>query len=368
MQKVQVGDVYGQLTVIQLNAKESGNHKYHLCQCSCGEQCLKRTDNLRGAKNPSCGCTKITNKKDRVGDKNGLLTIIEAYIRTDGKHSWHKCQCDCGQICEIRTDNFRRKIEISCGCTYTNVIKNKVGDKQGLLTIINAYVKNDGKHSYHQCQCECGNVCMTRADYFRNNEKISCGCNYDNCKKIKKGDKYGLLTVIEPYVRDNGHESWHKCVCECGNIREIRRKNLQIGKMPSCGCINSKGEMIIRKMLDSNYIKYQQQYCFSDLISVNNARLYFDFAILNDKDEIILLIEYNGQQHYDPIEFFGGEERLKTQQKNDNLKIEYCKSHNTPLLIIPYWDFNKIEELVLNQIEEVKLSANCRYSSQSGHS
>lgn len=39
----------------------------------------------------------------------------------------------------------------------------------------------------------------------------------------------------------------------------------------------------------------------------------FDFAILNDNGEIIRLIEFDGQQHFEGIDIFGGEEQFKIQ-------------------------------------------------------
>ena len=57
------------------------------------------------------------------------------------------------------------------------------------------------------------------------------------------------------------------------------------------------------------------------------------------------IIEYQGQQHYEPIERFGGIERFNLQQKYDNMKKEYCKKNNIQLLVIPYWE-NNIEKII----------------------
>ena len=43
-----------------------------------------------------------------------------------------------------------------------------------------------------------------------------------------------------------------------------------------------------------------------------------------------------GQQHYQPISCFGGEEKFKIQQLHDKQKQEYCQTHNISLLIIKY--------------------------------
>ena len=43
-----------------------------------------------------------------------------------------------------------------------------------------------------------------------------------------------------------------------------------------------------------------------------------------------------GQQHYQAIDYFGGEEKFKQQQLRDNIKRNYCLNKNIPLIEIPY--------------------------------
>ena len=49
-----------------------------------------------------------------------------------------------------------------------------------------------------------------------------------------------------------------------------------------------------------------------------------------------LLIEYQGIQHFKPIDTFGGEERFKYQQEKDNIKRAFAKENNIKLIEIPY--------------------------------
>ena len=42
------------------------------------------------------------------------------------------------------------------------------------------------------------------------------------------------------------------------------------------------------------------------------------------------------RQHYEPVEYFGGQERFVVQQANDNKKRVYAAKHNIALLEIPY--------------------------------
>ena len=47
-------------------------------------------------------------------------------------------------------------------------------------------------------------------------------------------------------------------------------------------------------------------------------------------------IEYQGIQHYHPVEFFGGEEALARRQELDRQKKELCMQNNVRLIEWPY--------------------------------
>lgn len=115
---------------------------------------------------------------------------------------------------------------------------------------------------------------------------------------------------------------------KCGHEWETIPKDLlKDRRCPKC--IMSKGELYIKTFLEEKGIKYIPQYRFDDCRKI--LPLPFDFMVeINGK---IKLIEFDGAQHFknnslgvatNPIE-------------NDNIKNDYCKKHNIPLLRIPYW-------------------------------
>jgi hypothetical protein len=59
-----------------------------------------------------------------------------------------------------------------------------------------------------------------------------------------------------------------------------------------------------------------------------------------------LLIEYQGEQHERPVDYFGGKEQFKKQKKYDELKKKYAENNNIDLLIIWYYDYNNIEKII----------------------
>lgn len=100
----------------------------------------------------------------------------------------------------------------------------------------------------------------------------------------------------------------------------------------------SRGEIKIEDILRAEGINFQEEYSFADLYSSNGRPLRFDFAVFDDDNELMFLIEYQGIQHYIAKSKFGGNSGLKKQQYNDLLKREYCKRHNIILIAIPYTD------------------------------
>ena len=80
-------------------------------------------------------------------------------------------------------------------------------------------------------------------------------------------------------------------------------------------CKESHGEKKIRKWLEEKNIEYVYQKKFKDL-----GRLSYDFYIPSKN----LLIEFQGEQHYKPVESFGGLESFKKQRENDYKKKELC--------------------------------------------
>jgi hypothetical protein len=103
------------------------------------------------------------------------------------------------------------------------------------------------------------------------------------------------------------------------------------------------GEQNIRDFLIKNNISYEPQYKFEDCKYIH--KLAFDYAVfVNDK--LFILIEFDGIQHFESRSFFGGEEGLKEIQRNDNIKNEYCKNNNIPLLRIAYTNYKNIDEIL----------------------
>lgn len=116
--------------------------------------------------------------------------------------------------------------------------------------------------------------------------------------------------------------------------------------LKGCGCPkckSSKGEDTIETWLIQNNINYSTQKTFKGC--EYNKRLKFDFYLIDYN----LCIEYDGEQHFKPIKYWGGIEGFKERVIKDTIKNEYCKNNNISLLRISYKD--NIKEKLNNNIK-----------------
>lgn len=132
---------------------------------------------------------------------------------------------------------------------------------------------------------------------------------------------------------------------------EIRNRN------NGSGCpylITYKGEEYIKQYLQKNNIVFNVQQKFSDLFGTGNGQLSYDFSIPNEKYGYVL-IEYNGIQHYEANDYFGGEEKFKIQKEHDKRKRDYAKKHGYKLITIKYtYDtYESVEEYLDKELKKL---------------
>lgn len=101
----------------------------------------------------------------------------------------------------------------------------------------------------------------------------------------------------------------------------------------------SQGELVtlrnVQEILNSEYIS---QATFKWLLSDSNCKLRCD-GYFKDYN---LVVEFDGEQHFEPIEFFGGQKGFERRVKNDRIKDKLIKEKGMTIIRIaynePYWD------------------------------
>lgn len=311
---------------------------------------------------------------DLTGERFERLSVLERDKSVDStKGAFWICRCDCGNIKSISSYYLRQGLTKSCGClnreiiTRQKVISNMIGKKFGNLTIIErakTHITSGGqKKTMWLCKCDCGNKKVVASQDLKSGHTKSCGCIPTKKKGSGlidlTGKRFGKLIVIE---RTEDYVCKHKvkgilatpqwlCQCDCGNIIISQGGNLRRGSTTNCGCENtkSKGEILVSVFLTKNKIKFLREYSFDDLRNKSGNLLRFDFAILNDNNEVIMLVEYQGEQHYIECGEFGSYQR----KYSDKMKKNYCKLNKIQLFEIRFDDDldNTLNDL-LNEIEK----------------
>ena len=292
---------------------------------------------------------------DITGKKFNNLTPLFP-VRINGKIKWN-CLCDCGKEIFVNAAALKNGNTKSCGCLKSNKLKDKwsnaredlLGSKFNRLTAIR-FVGVENNAAIYEFLCDCGNKIITTMHSVKSGNTKSCGCLFDEfideSKRDIIGKKFGKLTVVS-YAGINRYGGTNfKCICDCGREITISRNSLISNNTKSCGCVISIGENNIRKILDKNNIPYKPQWSPPGIKSKNGGCVIYDFAILSNNN-VVRLIEFDGEQHNKPFDYFGGENKFLDVKSNDMIKNEYSIKNNIPLIRIPY---NKRDNITIEDI------------------
>ena len=83
----------------------------------------------------------------------------------------------------------------------------------------------------------------------------------------------------------------------------------------------------------------------------DKKQLSYDFYL----PDYNILIEYQGEQHYRPVELFGGDKKFDIQKRHDRYKREFAKSKGIVLVEISYkyGDYDSIKAFLDARINKI---------------
>lgn len=205
---------------------------------------------------------------------------------------------------------------------YKYIFKNYINTQQKIEIICpehGSFFQSIDTHFKHNCP-KCSSKKLTNAEFIKRSKKNhSIVYDYSRIKYINRDSK---VEIICP---------------EHGSFFQRAGDHLNGSNCPNCN-IKSTGELRIKDFLDKKNIKYNREYIFKNCKNIKP--LPFDFYL----PEKNILIEYDGEQHFKAIEYFGGEEALEKTQRNDNIKTTFAENNGIKLIRIPYKDFMKINK------------------------
>ena len=324
-----VGTKYGCMTIIggfEEYYKEITLPKIHKLQVQKGKL-------IRGIPDPDCSIDSVEGYERRIEQ----CKLTKKYL----------CQCKCGKKYYYTEDEFYSKRWRRCegwGRTdkASNTIPSRSKEKCGLYISQAQKAMEQARKSNRRIYEEYYDLDLT-GRVFESLIIIDC---IDSEYEIPYGAGDRCRSSSYTYHVDK----LYKCKCTiCDKELNARGAQFDIfqpafdasapqgfcGKI-SCDCHKASSfQWIVSKVLFDNAVKYRVEYSFPDLLG-KVYPLRFDFAVLNDDGSIQCLIECQGEQHYQPVEKYGGDTQFIRQQKNDELKREYAKRHNIKLIEIPY--------------------------------
>lgn len=240
------------------------------------------------------------------------LENADSFLLPDKKYICHRCHKNKQEIINKTISTFYGWINKQQNFDFCFPIPKDLHSKTLVLS---------------KCK-KCGHINKkTMYDYMKGRQCSKCA---NNVKKTKEeyqaeiGDEYTVLTY-------NGMEHRSKFKHNlCGFIYTAPTRYYLCPR-----CKGSKGERAIRYFLLKNNITFEEQ----KRIYLEGHIFIMDFYLPSKN----LYIEYNGEQHYRPVDFFGGEEGFKKQQEKDKIKRK-CLTDN--LLEISYLDYENIDKIL----------------------
>ena len=181
--------------------------------------------------------------------------------------------------------------------------------------------QSPSEHKIHGCP-KCVGKNKTTSDVIKDFIKIH-------------GDRYS-------YTKVNYINSRTKVSITCpihGDFLQTPNNHLNGQGCPVC--CNSIGENVITQLFKQHNIPYQPQKTFDDCRNPITGRLLrYDFFTSN------VLIEYDGIQHSEPIDRFGGCSEFEKRKQLDDIKTKYADDNGYTLIRISHNSKNDIESIL----------------------
>jgi hypothetical protein len=116
-------------------------------------------------------------------------------------------------------------------------------------------------------------------------------------------------------------------------------------------CSESRGEKIVADILQKNNIDYFRQKRFEKCFNIGPSgkctTLPMDFYL----PKFNTVIEYDGIQHFQPVDSFGGKKAFQKLKIRDEIKNTYCRENGIKMIRVSYkLPFSEIAPYILSQL------------------
>jgi hypothetical protein len=339
----------------------------------CNTEFMKTPDTfIQGRRCKKCSYEHLANKfkKNEEQFKNEVFnlvgdeyTVLGKYINSNSKILIKHNFVDCNNYeYETRPSQFLRgdRCPSCCGHIiktdeeFKTEVFNLVGEE---YSILEEYISSKKRILINHNLCN-SSYRVSPQNFLRGRRCPKCSRAKASIKKTKPeqsfkeeilklvGSEYELIgNYINRRTKVTMRHNCEKCNFSEYEVRPYRFLGDK-GKIGSrCTiCNQSKGEILIRDYLNCNEVAFKSQFRIKECR--DKRILPFDFAIFDKNNILFCLIEFQGEQHYKPVKWFGGVKKFESLQKRDNIKKEYCKNNGIKLIVIPYWERNSINSIL----------------------
>lgn len=271
----------------------------------------------------------------------------------------------CQDQYQMRYDDYRRSkrcAHCSGKKRYTIEHVREVISKDGNKLLSDIYTNNK-THLDIQCG-KCDNVYNMNLSTYQN---ATIRCKKCVNQKLADDRKFSFEHV-QSYIEERGDtllsddyvNSLTKITVKCSQCYHSYNITFQhYSRGVRCGrCISSKGESEVERCLLKKGVYFEAQKRIPECRHIR--QLPFDFygeLKIDEKGPVRyiapFLIEYNGIQHYQPVDKFGGQKSFDKLQINDKIKEKYCKDNDIPFLVISYKDYKRVDTILDDFIQNI---------------
>lgn len=343
-------------------------------------------------------CIKEKRQKPRLNIEDYQKRIDNKFLNTELQNNYFVTSLNNNYLtihCKkhkntfnVRATNISYTSGVNCkSCTSERITSAKIVENNEVIDILSQFgfkdekTKNQRKYTFIERVRHKG---LLKIKYYCNQHKsvnfqsitflkkgiTSCdGCKTDKKRKAIKTKKSYKEFVengklihgnIFKYPNKNNQASDYVNVkttfdVECTNCGRFFKTNYiyHITRKHGCNlCYNEKiGEKKINEFLKKN------RYAFDREKFIENTNQRFDFYI----HKINTAIEFDGKQHFMPVDFFGGEKEFLKTKSRDKIKDEYCMSNKIGLIRIGFDKLNQIDNILKETLSDELLKSKLIY-------
>lgn len=206
----ETGKKYGKLSVLyKIDKTNSKREVYWHCKCDCGNEVDVLGRLLRNGTTQSCGCLRGKSIiKNEIGNKYGNLTVISQAEKKINNHVAWNCQCDCGNMIIVSGSRLRNGEVTECSeCAKRKRAINEQGHRYGNLLVLEYAGTSINRNGLWKCQCDCGSICFIMGKDLRSGSKTNCGCR----RTLSKGAEKIKALLLEHNINFVQEKTFETC-------------------------------------------------------------------------------------------------------------------------------------------------------------